>query len=64
MILNLFVKFLSYFIVGTYILSEKRNRPQAIILVPIESLKQGIETPMVLLETTATLHDGTYDTPR
>ena len=58
MILNLFVKFLSYFIVGTYILSEKRNRPQAIILMPIESLKQGIETPMVLLGTTATLCDG------
>ena len=57
-ILNLFVKFSPYFIVGTYTQSKKINRPRAIILVPIESLKQGIETPVVLLRTSATLCDG------
>ena len=57
-IFNLFVKFSPYFIIGTYTPSKKINRPRAIILVPIESLKQGIETPVVLLGTTATLCDG------
>ena len=57
-ILTLFVKFYPYFIVGIYTPSKKINRPRAIILVLIESLKQGIETPVVLLKTVATLCDG------
>ena len=57
-ILTLFVKFYPYFIVGIYTPSKKINRPRAIILVLIESLKKGIETPVVLLRTSATLCDG------
>ena len=57
-ILTLFVKFYTYFIVGPNTPSMKINRLRAIILVPIKCLKQGIETPMVLLRTTAILCDG------
>jgi len=57
-ILTLFVKFYPYFIVGIYTPNKKINRPRAIILALIEFLKKGIETPVVLLRTSATLCDG------
>ena len=40
--------FFHYFIIRPFTQSKKINRPRAIILVLTESLKRGIETPVVL----------------